>query len=358
MEDVDNEYHSDSLDAEWEEIKGAVVTACAVVESIVEALKFTTRIERQLSINRNYERTLFLRRLYEESDVTCHEMLRMNRVTFNLLCRRLKGKSLVDSRYVTAKKQVAIFLLVIGHDSQFRQTKLEFIRSSETVHRHFHNVLRFVIKLGRDRIKSTTSDFSPSMCSNSKPWHHYFKDVVDITNELGMKMTKNNLIWSNEIDVVMIKVLQDQLVNEELNMQITGSHAQNRFKTWRKWAPEVKFITNLSGFRWDEESKTITGDANIGKTLLEVNGNKKYIGKTMVNYNAIYELVGKDIVTWSRARTIFTLDDEMTSTYNGNDNNTIDLDVDIKILVAHDTQDPFPLRKITLKDLPKTLLQE
>ncbi|KAF6135553.1 hypothetical protein GIB67_015406 [Kingdonia uniflora] len=130
MEDVDNEYHSDSSDAEWEEIEGTVVAVCAVVESIVEVLKFTTRIERQLSINRNYERTLFLRRLYEESDVTCHEMLRMNRVTFNLLCRRLERKGLVDSRYVTVKEQVAIFLLVIGYDSRFRQTKLEFISAN------------------------------------------------------------------------------------------------------------------------------------------------------------------------------------------------------------------------------------
>ncbi|KAF6161303.1 hypothetical protein GIB67_009190 [Kingdonia uniflora] len=76
-------------------------------------------------------------------------------------------------------------------------------------------------------------------------------------------------------------------------------------------------------------------------------------GKTMVNYTVIYELVGKDIATGSRARTVFTLDDEMTSTYNGNDNNTIALDIDIENSVIHDTQDPSPTKEDHVERLDK-----
>ncbi|KAF6159930.1 hypothetical protein GIB67_033014 [Kingdonia uniflora] len=172
------------------------------------------------------------------------------------------------------------------------------------------------------------------------------KDVVDVTNELGMKATKNNLVWSNVMDAVMIKVLQDQLVNG-------GKGDAGGVKTWWKWAPEVKFVTNLSGFGWDDESKTITGDANVWKTLIEVNGNKKYRGKTIVNYTTIYELVGKDIATGSRAHNVFTLDDEMTLAYNGNDNNIINLDVDIENSVMHDTQDPSPTKEDHVERLAK-----
>lgn len=88
-----------------------------------------------------------LNRLVKCSDVNCHEQLRMNRSTFMKLCCLLRTVGLGDSRYVILEEKVAMFLYTLGHYHKNRKVKFDFMRSGQTVSKHFHAVLKGVLRL-------------------------------------------------------------------------------------------------------------------------------------------------------------------------------------------------------------------
>ncbi|KAL8493344.1 hypothetical protein ACS0TY_024527 [Phlomoides rotata] len=86
--------------------------------------------------------------LVELSDDDCFNNLWMNRDTFNRYCYLLRHYGgLVDGRYVSVGEQVALFLSVLSHHTKVKVDKFSFECSAQTVHRHFHNVLRVVLAL-------------------------------------------------------------------------------------------------------------------------------------------------------------------------------------------------------------------
>ncbi|XP_023740413.1 protein ALP1-like isoform X1 [Lactuca sativa] len=100
------------------------------------------------------ERKQYMQRLVYESDETCTQQLRMNRITFVKLCRMVEidGK-LKASRYLQVDEQVAIFLYVLAHHVKNRVAKFQFRRSGETISKHFNNVLNVVIRLEKELFK-------------------------------------------------------------------------------------------------------------------------------------------------------------------------------------------------------------
>ncbi|CAL5417530.1 unnamed protein product [Camellia sinensis] len=88
-----------------------------------------------------------LNRLVNDSDINCHDQIRMNRRTFMLLCGLVRSVGLSDSKYVVLEEQVAMFLNVIAHHTKNRKIKFNFMRSGQTVSKHFNNVLKAVLRL-------------------------------------------------------------------------------------------------------------------------------------------------------------------------------------------------------------------
>ena len=88
-----------------------------------------------------------LNRLVRGDDKDCHDQLRVNRHTFMRLCHLLEENGLQNSREVTLVEKVAIFLWILGHHNKNRPTKFQFVRSGETVSRHFNAVLLAVLRL-------------------------------------------------------------------------------------------------------------------------------------------------------------------------------------------------------------------
>ncbi|OVA18345.1 hypothetical protein BVC80_1835g784 [Macleaya cordata] len=90
----------------------------------------------------------------------------------------LVAKGLRPTRWVGVKEQVALFLIMVGHDTRVRHGAFEVIRSTETVHRHFHNVLRAILMLGPEVVKPARANFSPDM-GNRHGWPMtYFKVFI------------------------------------------------------------------------------------------------------------------------------------------------------------------------------------
>ncbi|KAL5709696.1 hypothetical protein ACHQM5_020354 [Ranunculus cassubicifolius] len=160
-----------------DEITDVVVAACATIILCVVGWYEKTYIDRYPSLNGEGERSSFMKRLTNGNDNDCHHMLRMNKIQFYTLCELLRNKGgLKDSRYVPLEEQVAYFLHTIGHDVRNRVVKFDFIRSGETVHRHFNRVLDAVISLYKHLVKRPEELPYPEIMGN--PRYVYFKDCM------------------------------------------------------------------------------------------------------------------------------------------------------------------------------------
>ncbi|KAL8532950.1 hypothetical protein ACS0TY_009274 [Phlomoides rotata] len=86
--------------------------------------------------------------LVELSDEVCKDMLRMDRLAFSRLCNLLQDLGgLTNSKYVNVQEKVAMFLSILAHHTKNRSIKFQFKRSGQTVSKHFHSVLKSVLKL-------------------------------------------------------------------------------------------------------------------------------------------------------------------------------------------------------------------
>ncbi|KAL0543889.1 hypothetical protein IC582_018994 [Cucumis melo] len=78
----------------------------------------------------------------------------MDRQTFAILCHLLRTVSGLSSiQIVDAEEMVAMFLHILAHDVKNRVIQREFVRSGETVSRHFNLVLLAVVQLYEELIK-------------------------------------------------------------------------------------------------------------------------------------------------------------------------------------------------------------
>lgn len=114
---------------------------------IMDLLRFRQRPRIRVNPNVYQNQVDALNRLVRGDDKNCHDQLRVNRHTFMRLCHLLEQRGLQDSRDVTRVEKVAIFLWVLGHHNKNRPTKFQFVRSGETVSRHFNTVLLAVLRL-------------------------------------------------------------------------------------------------------------------------------------------------------------------------------------------------------------------
>ncbi|CAH1446575.1 unnamed protein product [Lactuca virosa] len=84
----------------------------------------------------------------------CYEMFRLNVPVFRQLCIDLATNyGLQQTRKVSIEESVGIFLMTLAHGCSNRFVQEFFNHSGETIHMHFHIVLKAVLKLSADIIK-------------------------------------------------------------------------------------------------------------------------------------------------------------------------------------------------------------
>uniref|UniRef100_A0A9I9E439 DUF8040 domain-containing protein n=1 Tax=Cucumis melo TaxID=3656 RepID=A0A9I9E439_CUCME len=82
----------------------------------------------------------------------------MDRRTFAILCHLLRNVAgLSSTEIVDVEEMVAMFLHVLAHDVKNCVIQREFVRSGETVSRHFNIVLLAVLRLYEELIKRPVS---------------------------------------------------------------------------------------------------------------------------------------------------------------------------------------------------------
>ncbi|XP_038896714.1 uncharacterized protein LOC120084975 [Benincasa hispida] len=72
------------------------------------------------------------------------------RILVGLPDQMVKGQRLVGTEVVNIEEMVAIFLHILAHDVKNRVGRRQFVRSGETVSRHFNSILNVVLRLHED----------------------------------------------------------------------------------------------------------------------------------------------------------------------------------------------------------------
>ncbi|XP_021757967.1 uncharacterized protein LOC110723003 [Chenopodium quinoa] len=111
--------------------------------------------------------------------MTCYVMLRMNPEIFISLCEELKKREkLKDSKFISIQEQVAMFLLIISHNSRHRLIADRFQHSLESTRRHFRKVLYAIASLSKHWIVPPAFDETPPEIKNNPRYYPIFKNCI------------------------------------------------------------------------------------------------------------------------------------------------------------------------------------
>ncbi|XP_056698511.1 protein ALP1-like [Spinacia oleracea] len=111
--------------------------------------------------------------------MTCFELLRMTPQIFISLCEELKKREkLKDSKFIPVLEQVAMFLLIIAHNSRQRLVADRFQHSLDTVHHHFRRVLYAICSLSKHLIIPPSFEDTPPVIKNNPRYYPIFKNCM------------------------------------------------------------------------------------------------------------------------------------------------------------------------------------
>jgi hypothetical protein len=104
---------------------------------------------------RDRKRMEYLDKIWK-SDVTCVNMLRLNRSSFFRFCQLIRNRGLLqDTIHMCVDQQIAMFLHTIGYNVRNRLVGTNFARSGETVSRYFNKVLHTATKQKTEPLRSS-----------------------------------------------------------------------------------------------------------------------------------------------------------------------------------------------------------
>ena len=99
-------------------------------------------------------RYIFIQEILQGNETRCYENFRLKKVVFVNLSKDLEEKyGLKPTRGMSINEMLGMFLMTCAHGAGNRMIQDIFQHSGETVHRHFHSILKAVSKLARDIIK-------------------------------------------------------------------------------------------------------------------------------------------------------------------------------------------------------------
>lgn len=130
-------------------LEGVALTVTAVAVWFNDSYIEKTPWEGYISLRKHIFRHLFYR-----SEANCYVQLRFTKQAFHKFVKILREKGgLSDTTHVTVEESLPMFLHVIAHNLKFRVIKVIYIRSTETISRHFSMLLNGILRLADDYIK-------------------------------------------------------------------------------------------------------------------------------------------------------------------------------------------------------------
>ena len=113
--------------------------------------------------------------LLQGNDRRFVKILRMPKPRFSRLCGLLEQNGVRDTRSLSVKEQVMIFLIVVGHWDSTRRSGYEWCHSTETVSRHFNNICLHIVRLAPQFIGPPNFNNIPLLITNNSKYFPYFQ---------------------------------------------------------------------------------------------------------------------------------------------------------------------------------------
>ncbi|KAL7163918.1 hypothetical protein ACSBR2_039934 [Camellia fascicularis] len=312
---------------EWEKYRKWATTCVAIyasyVVSLVSILHCRDHIRKSISEQGDYERYALIKRLTTLEDADCRSQLRMSKDAFATLVSMLKRTQFLrDNPQSKVEEQVAKFLHIIGHNLRNRTIKFFYRRSSETVSRHFHQVLKAIISLEDIFLKQPDGFNCPPEIRNNPKYLPYFK--VEGDQECSVEIDKKHLKWNNQMNVVLIDSLLDQMlkgqkiggsftssayraasnaVSTKFSVHCDSSHVRNRLKTLKRNLAMAKdMLTTDSGFGYNHSTQLIEATAGVWAAYLKAKPKASQFRHAPIqNFQKLCQLFEKDRATGSLA---------------------------------------------------------
>ncbi|XP_071708816.1 uncharacterized protein [Rutidosis leptorrhynchoides] len=112
------------------------------------------------------------------SNTQCHELMRVSRDAYVLLCNHFKQKNwLQDSKHISVEEKIAMFLTVLAQNDRYRAAKYRFQHSLRTIHICFHEVLQGMMQFAREIIGPTSLD-DPNVSDRQRYLREMFSGAI------------------------------------------------------------------------------------------------------------------------------------------------------------------------------------
>ncbi|KAL8507880.1 hypothetical protein ACS0TY_018433 [Phlomoides rotata] len=270
-----------------------------------------------------------LRDLIDVSDEDCKNVLRMDRVTFSRFCNLLQTSGgLTNSKHVTVKEKVAIFLCILAHHTKNRFVRYKYKRSGQTISKHFHSVLQCVLKLHSLLLVQP----QPVPDDSTDPRWGKFKVLMDgkgvvgdVHGEKG-KAPRGRRSWTRAEEDALVQCLLG-IVNDgwkadngfkagfqrelEKGMRklIPGTdilatpHINSKIHVWKKEYGTLSDLLGKSGIGWNSTSNTLDIiDETVWDTQRKADASVKSLRyKSFPYYDSWLDIFGKDRATGENA---------------------------------------------------------
>ncbi|KAL0007230.1 hypothetical protein SO802_008732, partial [Lithocarpus litseifolius] len=171
-----NDYIDNSdYDVEYDdELYDFVVARCHVAVHII--LKY---IDKQPC--RDFDQTGYkwLMNCLTGNEAKCHQMFKMKPYVFLQLCNVLQHR-LRHTRHIRLEELISICLMILGQGTCNGLVQERFQHSSETIHRHFHRVIKHLNIMSIDIIKASNHTFSevPRYIQQNPLYMPHFQDCI------------------------------------------------------------------------------------------------------------------------------------------------------------------------------------
>ncbi|XP_042441460.1 uncharacterized protein LOC122026812 [Zingiber officinale] len=132
-----------------------------------------------------------------EAHYNSRSVIHMSYDAFTRLVAILRGRGLLrDNQYSFVEEQVAKFLHILSGQGRVRSESFFFRRSTETISRHFHKVLRALITL-QDQflVQPNGSTVSPQILNSGGRFYPYFKNCIGAIDgtHIRVKVSKEDV---------------------------------------------------------------------------------------------------------------------------------------------------------------------
>ncbi|KAL8497892.1 hypothetical protein ACS0TY_021298 [Phlomoides rotata] len=264
-----------------------------------------------------------LSELVDVSDDDCKNVLRMDRLAFSRFCNILVSDGgLKNSKHVSAKEKVAIFLFILAHHSKNRIAKFQFKRSGQTISKYFHGVLHCVLKLHSTFLvepQQVPDDSTDPRWEDEPPLVEII-DTLEYSPEWNLWRDSSFIspVWSTEL----LTLRSSAGVNMDAGMEAEKGKVTRGRRSWTKVEEDalIQCLVGIVNDGWKADNGFKAGfQRELEKGMRKLIPGTDLVANPHINskihvwkkeYGNLSDLLGKSGIGWNSTTCTLDIVDE------------------------------------------------